>query len=220
MFPGNVTPQMDPAYAAVAALLVAEQPRRQTNALLEYLLARMGSPRGAILVERGESLAVFASIDVEVHTLAQVIDRFHAVGDQLRAGEADLWNRTLLYPLLDGGTLLGVLYLEGLDTVDLAPIGAFALPMAKGVAAAGGARSPATSPAVVSLGMPPDPLVPAETPAERLVRALEGNEWNISRVSRVMGVSRKTLYQRMARYGIPRTKIPKSLDVGPRKQRA
>jgi transcriptional regulator of acetoin/glycerol metabolism len=39
---------------------------------------------------------------------------------------------------------------------------------------------------------------------------LERNEWNVSRVARVVGVTRMTIYNRMRRAGIPRQRIPKT----------
>jgi hypothetical protein len=42
---------------------------------------------------------------------------------------------------------------------------------------------------------------------EHLLSALESNEWNISRVSRLMGVTRVTIYEWMNRYRIPRKKV-------------
>ena len=46
---------------------------------------------------------------------------------------------------------------------------------------------------------------------EKLLLLLNRNEWNIARVSRLMGVTRRTIYLRLQRYGIPREKIRKTL---------
>ncbi len=45
---------------------------------------------------------------------------------------------------------------------------------------------------------------------EKMLLLLERNEWNIARVSRLMGVTRRTLYLRLARYQIPRQKVRKT----------
>ena len=45
---------------------------------------------------------------------------------------------------------------------------------------------------------------------ERLLRLLEGNEWNIARVARILRVTRRTIYLRLARYGLPRERVRKS----------
>jgi len=45
---------------------------------------------------------------------------------------------------------------------------------------------------------------------EKMLLLLERNEWNIARVSRLMGVTRRTVYLRLARYQIARQKIRKT----------
>jgi transcriptional regulator with GAF, ATPase, and Fis domain len=45
---------------------------------------------------------------------------------------------------------------------------------------------------------------------EKLLLLLNRNEWNISRVARLMGVTRRTIYMRLARHKIPREKVPKT----------
>jgi transcriptional regulator of acetoin/glycerol metabolism len=45
---------------------------------------------------------------------------------------------------------------------------------------------------------------------DALRRVLREHENNIARVARVLGVTRRTIYLRMKRYGIPRERTPKS----------
>jgi len=45
---------------------------------------------------------------------------------------------------------------------------------------------------------------------EKLLLLLNRNEWNISRVARLMGLTRRTIYMRLARHKIPREKVPKT----------
>jgi hypothetical protein len=54
-----------------------------------------------------------------------------------------------------------------------------------------------------------------ETPREEIERQqllvlLRKNEWNIARVARIMGMTRRTVYLKLERYGIPRQRVPKS----------
>jgi transcriptional regulator of acetoin/glycerol metabolism len=44
---------------------------------------------------------------------------------------------------------------------------------------------------------------------EELLHALNLHEWNIARVARALSVTRKTIYERMERYGIAREHVPK-----------
>jgi hypothetical protein len=45
---------------------------------------------------------------------------------------------------------------------------------------------------------------------EKLLLLLNRNEWNIARVARLMGVTRRTVYLRLQRYHIPRERIRKT----------
>jgi transcriptional regulator of acetoin/glycerol metabolism len=45
---------------------------------------------------------------------------------------------------------------------------------------------------------------------EKLLLLLNRNEWNIARVARLMGVTRRTIYLRLERYKIPRERVRKS----------
>jgi regulatory Fis family protein/GAF domain-containing protein len=45
---------------------------------------------------------------------------------------------------------------------------------------------------------------------EKLLLLLNRNEWNIARVARLMGVTRRTIYLRLQRYNIPRERVSKS----------
>ena len=45
---------------------------------------------------------------------------------------------------------------------------------------------------------------------EKLLLLLNRNEWNIARVARLMGVTRRTVYLRLRRYNIPRERVLKT----------
>jgi len=75
----------------------------------------------------------------------------------------------------------------------------------------------------LALGDPKEPLpsrgvesylerTPAdEVEREQLLVLLERNEWNIARVSRLLGITRPTVYKRLQRFGIERRRVPKTL---------
>ena len=44
-----------------------------------------------------------------------------------------------------------------------------------------------------------------------LMRVLNDSEWNLARAARMLGVTRRTVYLRMQRYGIERQRVPKSV---------
>jgi two-component system response regulator AtoC len=60
-----------------------------------------------------------------------------------------------------------------------------------------------TAPAALPAA-PPNPSMSSYTDAERdlIVRALEMAEWNKARAARILGISRKKLYARIAKYGL------------------
>jgi transcriptional regulator of acetoin/glycerol metabolism len=45
---------------------------------------------------------------------------------------------------------------------------------------------------------------------ERLLLSLNRYEWNLSRVARDIGVTRRTIYLRLKKYGIERRRVPKT----------
>ncbi len=51
--------------------------------------------------------------------------------------------------------------------------------------------------------------LPSDLRREELIATLRLHEWNIARVARVKGVTRKTIYDWLAKYDIPREHIPK-----------
>jgi len=50
-----------------------------------------------------------------------------------------------------------------------------------------------------------------EVERHRLIELLKRNEWNLARVARVLGVTRRTVYMRLKRYDIARQKVPKTV---------
>ena len=58
-------------------------------------------------------------------------------------------------------------------------------------------------------------MADGEIERRRLVAALERHEWNIARVARLIGVTRRTIYLRLKRYKIDRRRVPKTLKVCP-----
>jgi transcriptional regulator with GAF, ATPase, and Fis domain len=45
---------------------------------------------------------------------------------------------------------------------------------------------------------------------QKLLLLLDRNDWNIARVARLMGVTRRTVYLRLQRYNIPRQRVYKT----------
>ena len=79
---------------------------------------------------------------------------------------------------------------------------AFGVAIAQAVIAAA-AAAPALSPVQAYLSQTSD----EEIARERLLLLLVQNEWNIARVARIMGMTRRTIYHRLQRHNIVREKV-------------
>lgn len=109
----------------------------------------------------------------------------------------------VVVPILGDGELLGLLYVDGLQTDPSVPVSRLT-PLVR--------LATALSRALPSPSAPLDDAgaLVAQTEKQRMLDLLEANEWNIARVARLLDVTRRTIYLRMRRWGIERRKIPKS----------
>jgi hypothetical protein len=104
--------------------------------------------------------------------------------------------------------LLGLLYVDSrvahfLDASGLAELPKLGRILALPLAAANGG-------APLAAGKHVTPAA-ANTEKDRLVSLLNANQWNILRVAKMIGVTRRTIYLRMQRWGIERKKPRKTL---------
>ena len=108
--------------------------------------------------------------------------------------------------------LTAVLYVDSLDphfctAQDLERLAKFSRIIAKAVGDNAGAaveRAPSRAEAWESY-LERTPVEDMER--EKLLLLLNRNEWNIARVARLMGVTRRTIYLRLQRYNIPRERV-------------
>jgi transcriptional regulator of acetoin/glycerol metabolism len=116
-------------------------------------------------------------------------------------------------PIFEDETLVALLYVDSgeahfCDAHDLERLGKFSRIVAKAVAE-GSAPVPAGRSAESwEAYLERTPVEDMER--EKLLLLLNRNEWNIARVARLMGVTRRTVYLRLQRYGIPRERVPKT----------
>jgi hypothetical protein len=188
----------------VATALVNTQPTGKTVQLLDVLLAQTGARGAAVLVpdpHDPSALQVFAASGVSMSRLVDVHARWPTVRTRVVGGHAQHSGDQYLGPLLGRGAFVGALYVDGLrEVVD---IEVYHTVLA----------------AAVELAQRPrlelDEFVVTEKEREavkkQLVDALHRNEWNIARVARILGVTRRTIYLRLQRFGIDRMKVPKHL---------
>ena len=186
----------------LAALLVGPDPRLAADRTLGFLIARSRARGGAVLQLREGEPVPFTTRDLPATRLSESAALWRTQQAQLVAGRTVQFDGGVMVPLRDEGSLMGALYLEGATNFDEAGVGASLLTLTKAVGSRGHVENLANY----------LPAVPAdEILREQMLAALDRNEWNISKVARVLGVARRTVYLRLERYGIPRKRVPKTL---------
>ena len=152
---------------------------------------------------------------------AQRIEILHALGAHVdlemtawisRMGRTSMDMSHDIIRVEDEG-LLALLYVDSLephfcDTHDLARLGKFSRIIAKAVNENETPGEPGGSGEAWEAYLERTPVEDMER--EKLLLLLNRNEWNIARVARLMGVTRRTIYLRLQRYNIPRERVPKS----------
>lgn len=190
-------------FADLATLLVGGDPRLAADRTLGLLLTRCEAVGGAVLKLRNGELLAFVQRDLSLDRLTHVQALWRANRTRLNAGKAVREAGFSIVPLRDESAIVGVVFIDRPAPFELADLEASLLTLTKAVTARdsiGPLSSYLTS-------MPGH-----ELQREQLLATLDRNEWNISRVARVLGLARRTIYLRMARYRIPRKRVPKVLS--------
>src|SRR5262245_8255015 len=182
--------------AQLAALLVTNDPRGPDDHALIYLMGVHGASDGAVLARNGSDLIPYAIRDMEARKVEEIKRAWGSLEPALRRDEIVRRGDVVHYLLQDDGVILGVVTLGGVQAVQEELFRTFGLAMAKAIQVA-----------------PPAGLVPAvrsgQHARDELLHNLAAHEWNIARVARMMGITRRTIYLRLRRYGIDRVRIPK-----------
>ena len=186
----------------LASVLVAQAPRQQASNVLAFLVNRARASGGALLTFRDQSLVLFCSTpDLQAASVVRAWGAWDAHRQRIETGETIQTPDQVLAPLKDDGALVGLLHLDAPQGFDSSLLSTFGLVLAKAV------QSDLTADRALAVAEIVD--VPEQS-RDRLVSLLHRNEWNIARVARVMGVTRRTIYLRLKRYGIDRQVVPRS----------
>lgn len=186
----------------LASVLVAQAPRQQASNVLAFLVNRARASGGALLTFRDQSLVLFCSTpDLQAASVVRAWGAWDAHRQRIESGETIQTPDQVLAPLKDDGALVGLLHLDAPQGFDSSLLYTFGLVLAKAV------QSDLTADRALAVAEIVD--VPEQS-RDRLVSLLHRNEWNIARVARVMGVTRRTIYLRLKRYGIDRQVVPRS----------
>jgi hypothetical protein len=181
---------------------------------LDAALTFSGGWSAALFQRESDRMLLFASVGLEQTALEAVHQAWDGQRDRLDAGEAVLafadGAARAIVPIEEGGELVGLLYVEG--ATPFQPKHAIVLSQLARIASMAFAMPPAGEPAQ-PVAEPFDAYL-ARTPPEdverqQLVALLQHNDWNIAKVARVLAVTRATIYNRLARFGIQRQRALK-----------
>lgn len=192
-------PAVGTEFADIAALLVAQAPQQQAASVLGLFVGRTRARGAAVLSVAGEQPTLFAaSPGLSLRAAAVAAEIWSARAADLRAGRAVEQGRDVVYPLVENGRLLGALFVHEAEPLAPVVLEAFGTTFVKTLAAEAAGPSGA-----------PD-RIPSPGGRDGLMAALHRHEWNVARVARAFGVTRRTIYLRMQRFGIERLHVPRT----------
>jgi transcriptional regulator with GAF, ATPase, and Fis domain len=212
----------------------ADDPRRLAERTLEVVMSLTNGRSGAVFTcaESGDGVNLFASRGIDQAVLDAVPAVWGSMGDSLRqgqtvyVGDCEAERRISLpsaerpgpasfavVPVFDEETLVALLYVDSgephfCDSHDLERLSKFSRILAKAVTESSSPVEAGQTSEAWQSYLERTPVEDMER--EKLLLLLNRNEWNIARVARLMGVTRRTIYLRLQRYGIPRERVPKT----------
>lgn len=210
----------------------ADDPRRLAERTLEVVMSLLNGRAGAVFTCAGDEVTLFASRGIDQAVLEVVPASWRSQRDAFRRGEtfyvpdrasdrrlpASVIDRAgpasfAIAPVLDEEALVALLYVDSqdphfCDTHDLDRLSKFSRIVAKSVSDTTSPHGSGGSADSWEAYLERTPVEDMER--EKLLLLLNRNEWNIARVARMMGVTRRTVYLRLQRYNIPRERVPKS----------
>jgi transcriptional regulator with GAF, ATPase, and Fis domain len=212
----------------------ADDPRRLAERTLEVVMSLNNGRSGAVFSHQNDRVALFASKGIDQSVLDNVQAVWSRFRESLQKGEtfyvpdctaerrlplesADRAGAAsfVVIPVFDEEVLVALLYVDSLDphfcaAHDLERLTKFSRIVAKAVTDTAPARDTGgrTHAEAWETYLERTPVEDMER--EKLLLLLNRNEWNIARVARLMGVTRRTIYLRLQRYNIPRERVPKT----------
>ena len=191
-------------------------------------MALVNGRSGAVFAGGEERLTLFASRGIDQNVLDAVETLWRRAKDQLRRGQPiyvpeaasdrDLASATsggpaslAVFPVFEGDDLVALLYVDSAEPHFCAPsdidrLARFSRMLARAVRPEGERPSHDVSGWEAYLERTPV----EDIERQKLLLLLNRNAWNIARVARLMGVTRRTVYLRLQRYNIPRERVVKT----------
>lgn len=187
----------------IASALVSMDSVDQAGRVLSRLVDYVKASGGAVVVPGNGAPRVLVARNVALPNLEDLPGLWERHEKTLRAGHSAGRNGQRLLPLLDGADLVGAVYMEG-AVAEPQRIKPFLDVLARAVLAA-------TDPeALRAFGADLLGVGIERSKREITLASLRQHEWNISRVARELGLTRRTIYLRLTRWGIARERVPKT----------
>jgi transcriptional regulator with GAF, ATPase, and Fis domain len=162
---------------------------------------------GAVLRPRESEAELWISAGLSLRGAADLRGRWEAHSALLATGQQVIEAGFALVPAMLDGQLVAAVYLVQPDASVWSDGRVFGTAIAQAVRAADANGGPVRLPEAS----------PTEEAKLQLLSLLERNEWNLAKVARLMGVTRRTVYLRLRSFGIERRHVPKlykKLPVG------
>jgi GAF domain-containing protein len=205
-----------------------DEPRRVGERTLEVLMALVNGRSAGVFAVGKDRLTLFASRGIDQYVLDAVETLWKRGKERLRRGEpvyvpdtsadVELAGRPAgpaslaVLPVHGGDELVALLYLDSAETHFCPPADVERLRRFSGMLARAVRPETETGPRESAAGweayLERTPVQDIER--QKLLLLLNRNEWNIARVARLMGVTRRTIYLRLQRYKIPRERVYKT----------
>ena len=210
----------------------ADDPRHLAERTLEVVMSLTNGRSGAVFTLDSEKLTLFASRGIDQHVLDAIQTVWSRFRPTLEKGETFYVSERssdprlprqeerqgpasfAVVPVFDTDQLVALLYVDSLDPHfctdhDVERMAKFSRIVAKAVSDTEPAVG-ATTERVEGWEAYLERTPVEDLEREKLLLLLNRNEWNIARVSRLMGVTRRTIYLRLQRYNIPRERVRKT----------
>jgi transcriptional regulator with GAF, ATPase, and Fis domain len=211
----------------------ADDPRALAERTLEVVMSLTNGRSGAVFVRDQDRFALFASRGIDQTVLDAVGAAWPRYRETLEKGEIFYvpdWSierritrpegnvnvaSFAIVPVTEGQELVALLYVDSLDPHfceghDLSRLTKFSRIVAKAVSDSGNVPDRPGRPREDAWETYLERTPVEDMEREKLLLLLNRNEWNIARVARLMGVTRRTIYLRLQRYKIPRERVPKT----------
>ena len=187
----------------IASALVSMDSVDQAGRVLSRLVDHVRATGGAVVVPGEDAPRVLVARNVALTNLESLPGLWGRHEKALRAGRPAGREGQRLLPLLDGSDLVGAVYVAGAE-IEPQRIKAFLDVLSRAVLAA-------TDPeALRAFGADLLGVGVERSKREITLASLRQHEWNISRVARELGLTRRTIYLRLTRWGVNRERVPKT----------